>query len=113
MRRKLLCFVILILTSFGGRLLFAELRDPTMPPMKIDQIPRLNAGLFQVNAILLSYDRRIAVINGEYKKVGDAILGSRITAINKNTVQLEGPSGKITLFLLGKPVKRLSGKESI
>jgi hypothetical protein len=86
--------------------LFAEFRDPTRPPANIYGPTVVSPSLFVLNAIISASNRRIAVINGLSKKVGDEVLGEDITAINKNTVRLEGPSGKITLFLFGKPVKR-------
>jgi len=67
----------------------------------------MSPSLFVLNAIVIARDRRIAVINGLSKKIGDEILGEHVTVIHENTVQLEGPSGKITLFLFGKSIKQL------
>lgn len=100
---KLLIFIALLPFSLA----YAELRDPTRPEVVI-QTSAASVKLFELNAILIAKDRKIAVINGLNLKIGDPILGEHITAINKNTVQLSGPGGKITLFLLDKNVKKLS-----
>jgi hypothetical protein len=107
-------FLLSVLLSLGAAPIFAELRDPTMPAeLKVNPLQNNNVNMYQVEEIIISPDRRMAVINGQYKFVDDEIFGNRIVAINKNTVQLQGPSGKITLFLLGKPVKHVSVKEGL
>lgn len=86
--------------------IFAALRDPTRPPANIQGQIVMSPSAFVLNAIIRGHNRKVAVINGLNKQVGDEILGEHITVIYDNTVQLEGPSGKITLFLFGKPIKR-------
>lgn len=109
MVNRLIYFLICLFITLSVKVVHAELRDPTTPPIvKGIDIPKINASLFSVTAIILSNDRKLAVINGEYKTIGDEVLGNRINDIGKNTVQLEGPSGKITLFLLGKPIKHVA-----
>lgn len=86
----------------------ALLRDPTKPPLNIISPTAVTPTSFQLSAIIMGHGKPLAVINGEKKQVGDEILGEYVTAIYKNTVQLDGPSGKITLFLFGSPIKKIS-----
>lgn len=111
---KIVFFIMIFMHIGWGVQCFSATADPTMPAVGPNtSTPETNASMYQLTEIIISYDRRLAVINGEYKKEGDEILGNRIVAISKNTVQLQGPSGKITLFLLGKPVKHVSVKEGV
>lgn len=91
-----------------SQLIYAALQDPTRPPNNIQGEAIVSPALFVLNEVVIGRDRRIAVINGLNKKVGDEILGERITAIHENTVQLEGSGGKITLFLFDNNIKQLS-----
>lgn len=106
MNKKIAGLLILV-ALLPLSLAYAELRDPTRPEVVI-QTSATSTSLFKLEAILIANDRKIAVINGLNLKIGDPILGEHITAINKNTVQLSGPGGKITIFLLDKDVKKLS-----
>lgn len=90
-------FVLMgLLLSVGA---FAELRDPTRPPDNIANNSILVTTL-QLDAIIISKDRKIAIINGQSLKIGEKINGNQLTNIDPNSVQLENTSGKITLFLL-------------
>ena len=86
--------------------LFAAFRDPTSPPAEFLSQSAESPSLFNLDAILIAKDRKFAVINGIDKRMGDEILGEHVVAIDDNTVQLQGPSGRITLFLLGRPIKQ-------
>jgi hypothetical protein len=99
--------ILLVLSMLIILPLYAALRDPTRPETLTTTSP-VTATVFDLSAIIYSNERKIAVINGLRKRVGDEILGSKIIAIKESTVQLDGPSGKITLFLVDKSVKHLS-----
>jgi hypothetical protein len=85
---------------------YAELRDPTRP--EIDMSSSNHVTPFELTGIIVSRDRKIAVINGWNLRIGDEIAGERVIAINDNTVQLQSAGGKITLFLFDKSIKRAS-----
>lgn len=99
--------IILVLYVSGVSCAYALLRDPTKPPANITMPTAVSPASFQLTAIIIGVNRRFAVINGLKMQVGDEILGERVIEINNNTVQLEGPNGKLVLFLFGKPIKQL------
>ena len=66
----------------------------------------LQEGPLSLNAVLISSDRRVAVINGRIYRVGDDVYGNKIASIDANSVQLDGAGGKITLFLFNNPIKQ-------
>lgn len=104
---KRLAFIVLIAGILSTPQIYAELRDPTRPPASFNGEAPVSSNLFLLNATIIAPDHKIAVINGVDKRIGDEILGQYITDINENTVQLTGPNGKITLFLIGKSIKNL------
>jgi MSHA biogenesis protein MshK len=88
---------------------YAELHDPTRPANYLQkQVAPGAPEELHLDAVIVSPDRRIAVINGQYLSMGDEIVGSHIVDIQANTVQLDGPGGRITLLLFGKSVKQES-----
>lgn len=102
---KIFVLIIGMMILLWGECLAHVLNDPTRPPANIQGKVVVSPALFALNAIVIGKDRRFAIINGKYLKVGDEILGQHVTFISENTVQLEGPNGKIVLFLFGKPIK--------
>lgn len=93
--RILLLFFILLMSLA----VHAELQDPTRPADP-EMVKGGNVGLPTLTAIMISSDRRTAVINGQVVKVGDEVAGMTIISIEPNSVQLEGTQGKITLTLI-------------
>lgn len=82
-----------------------ELRDPTRPysatPPRAD-----NAGPFQVSAVFVATDRRVAIVNGKRVVEGDTVAGATVTAIYDNRVQLNRDGKVIVVRLLpGTPRK--------
>lgn len=96
----MICFFLF----FYSAIAFANLRDPTQP-IDFTFVPN-QQGAFALSSIIISEQRKIAVINETILQVGDEILGNKVVEIEPNTVQLEGGSGRITLFLLGAPIKQ-------
>jgi len=84
----------------------ADAQDPTRPADFINNNqPSVNIANLQVSSILISRNRRIAVINGQFFKVGDSISGNKVVKIDANSVALDGPQGRITLFLADTSIK--------
>lgn len=98
-----LCLISLLLSVQLSHA--ALLRDPTRPTGYIGDE---NANPWQLNAIILSSDRRIAIIGENVVKVGDEIAGQKIISIRSNSVTLEGPEGKMELNLVDKTTKQRS-----
>lgn len=101
--RYLLSLVVCLLTMSYSLLSFAEWRDPTRPDgfnSVVEEDP------MRLNAIIISKERRIAVISGKMLKIGDQFEGSLVTSIEPNTVQLEGRDGRITLHLVSQAIKQ-------
>lgn len=73
--------------------------DPTRPPW-VGPSPRLIAPTRTgVAAILWDGPRRLALIDGHVRAVGARVGASRIIAISRHAVVLEGRYGKRTLLL--------------
>ena len=80
--------------------------DPTRPPDPSEHAQE-STGSWELTGIIISSTRRLAVINGKTVRVGDILQGgNKVTSIETNTVQLDGPGGKIILNLLENPVKK-------
>ena len=79
-----------------------ELRDPTRPHT-FNSVERTVDGVpsFSINAIFVSDDRRLAIINGERVRVGDVVSGATVLDIQKEQVTLS-VSGKQFIARLKK-----------
>ncbi len=77
------------------------LRDPTRPytpqPGFVTAAPT-----FSVNAIIVSDDRRLAIVNGKRVTVGAEIDGATVVSIAKQELVLEFKGEQLTLGLSGK-----------
>jgi MSHA biogenesis protein MshK len=77
-----------------------EFRDPTRPhtynrvEQTVDGVPS-----FSVNAIFVSDERRLAIINGERVRVGDSVSGATVVSIQKEQVTLSVSGKQITARL--------------
>lgn len=103
-------FIFLTLTAFA-----TTFRDPTMPPDYSGDTPTYVEGQFQLQSILISSNRRIAVINNHFYTVGDVVEQQyKLIAINDDHIILLGPKGKqITLQILPEIVKKVSNSKSM
>ena len=77
----------LTLTS-GPGLADERLRDPTRPYTAAEQRAS-TAPRFVVNAIIVSDDRRVAIVNGRRVGVGSSLRGATVIAIEKDQLILE------------------------
>ncbi|MCP4005174.1 MAG: general secretion pathway protein GspB [bacterium] len=89
-----------------------ELIDPTRPPLYsakpgYDEIEDSDA-LF-LSAILISEERRIAIINGKVVRKGDLIAGSRILTIGPWGVTLDGVDGQPLELRLSRRIMMSAG----
>src|SRR5690348_10359405 len=98
---RILVFVYL----FFMQTAFANLRDPTRPLILLEKEgPELQTSALQ--AIIISKGRRLAIFNGQPLYLGSELAGFKVVGIDPNTVHLEGPDGKMTLFLFNQTIKK-------
>jgi MSHA biogenesis protein MshK len=81
------------------------LPDPTRQPAELSVLPvsavsataPLNTSL---QSIMISHDRRAAIINGQLVKEGDLVGDATLVEVNEGSVVLQGAKGKqvLTLF---------------
>jgi len=98
----------------GGRAVSAEppIADPTRPP----GVARTAAATGEpvdvalvLQSVIVSPERRVAVINGRSVRTGDRVGDSEVMEISRSRVRLEGPKGSITLALVAD-FKRAPGE---
>ncbi len=81
------------------------LNDPTRPTDPALYFGSGNAGGWALQSILLSDDRRIAIINGKRVREGDRIGSARVTRIRDSQVVLKTRGRTLNLQLRPSTVK--------
>lgn len=81
-------------------------RDPMRPPTAAeirtwlsDESGQRSHSPWQLQSVLIASDRRIAVINGQRKRIGDTINGAGVLSIEPGRVTLDTGSDQITLTI--------------
>lgn len=103
--RKALCTLAIVATLLGG--LYApafgqdQLRDPTRPYAAKQRLAVV-APSFKVNAIIVSADRRVAIVNGRRVVTGGSVDGATVVAIEKDRVIFEKDGKRMTGTLKGR-----------
>jgi type II secretory pathway component PulC len=90
----------LLLTIAAGEACFAEdaPRDPTRPYSA--SVPGTTAtASYRVNAIIISDDRRVAIVNGKRVGIGSAVHDATVIAIEKDHLILQRNGQYITARL--------------
>ena len=100
--------LVCLLSSVICPLAASELADPTQPPAGIYDMqgggqgaatvtrPRANNGL---QSVIISPQRRAAIINGTTVELGEKIGGAKLIEVNEGGVVLQGNRGKRMLAL--------------
>ncbi len=93
----------LLLASVSGVAGAQELRDPTRPPSEASARPaaaksRARGGLV-LQTVLISPERKTAVISGRVMSVGDTVSGFRLVEIREGEVLMKGSKETRTLRL--------------
>jgi len=103
--RLLIGFALLVSAAVVGS---EELpvRDPMRPFTAVqaaggDTNPAATGPRFVLTAVLLAAERRVAVVNGEPRLLGDTVAGAKIVAIEANAVRLQ-EGGKELVIHLGR-----------
>ena len=103
MKKLVVINLLWILGTLFSSSLYALFQDPTRPPDNLGE--GMTSSSFTLSAIVKANDRLIAIIDGQTLREGEKISGESVVSIEENKVQLEGPSGRITLFLFSEPLK--------
>lgn len=98
-------YFCLIMASIYTSFLYAAMQDPTRPSGYVGDE---NTNVWQLSAIFIYPNRRVAIIDGISVKVGDEISGQRVVAIESDSVMLDGSNGKMVLYLINKNLKHIS-----
>ncbi|GAB4350697.1 MAG: hypothetical protein Kow006_13730 [Gammaproteobacteria bacterium] len=99
----------LALCAVGGVAPAQELADPTRPADYRKSAPAPSAPALpalKLTSIMISPERRIAIIDGRLLRPGSVHKGLRVVSIERDRVRLEGAAGSVTLQLLPTAVKR-------
>lgn len=88
-------------------LVLAKPRDPTQPSTMVIEA----GGSQQLTAIIVSPQRKIAVINDEIVKIGDIVLGKKVIAIEPSSVILEDAEGRTVLSVYDLSIKTEKSRE--
>ena len=83
----------------------ANPHDPTRP-YGMNVISELLPPGVRVSSILISKDRKVAVIGGRYVTVGETLLGAKVVDIQPYAVYLQGPPGIFTIPILSDAIKQ-------
>ena len=90
--------VLLLALAPGPSQADEPLRDPTRPYSPSQDV-HASSPRFVVNAIIISPQRRVAIVNGRRVTVGDSLGGATVIAIEKNQLVLELGGKRITAGL--------------
>jgi MSHA biogenesis protein MshK len=85
-----------------------KLRDPTMPMGQVVATQANPEVVLNLNSILISSQRRVAVINGQALRQGDTIKGSafHVVSIKNNSVTVQSNNTTRVLSLVDSKVKK-------
>lgn len=81
--------------------------DPMRPPAEL-RLPQAGAvshgvgedGPLVLQSVLISSQRQVAVINGQSVLPGQSIRTYRLLSLNNHKAELQGPQGRLSLWLL-------------
>lgn len=86
----------------------AELPDPTRPPLSSGAVVHRKGPprKWQLTSLLISPERKVAVINGQVVRVGDSINGARLVSIEPGRALLQHAGQNIRLELIAGSVRQ-------
>ena len=79
----------------------AAIEDPTRPPNLATAVQAQSQTVPKLNSILISNERRLAIIGGEILSVGERIAGVELLQIEPGAVRVRTSSGKQLTLTLG------------
>ena len=108
MCRRTLAAVLMagVLTGASGE---TEISDPTRPARSRQTSPSATEEAeLTLQTVMLSENRRVAVINGQRVQLGDRAFGARVVEIGLSGVRLRRAEGDILLTLTAASIKKPS-----
>ena len=103
-----------MLASLGTRAQELPVRDP-MRPFQAEVAGAAEAAAraprFVLTAVLIAPQRRVAVVNGRPRRLGDHVDGAEITLIEPHAVHLRDGSDEIVVRLRGTIRTAVAGNE--
>jgi hypothetical protein len=103
------CIVLLPVTAAYA----AEMVDPMRPPAFSTQNKSESAApKWEVTGILISPERRLAMINERLFGVGEKVDGARVKAIHSDLVELDVSGKSVYLKPVTRSLRRANEKES-
>ncbi len=112
--RSLSCQGFMFLLLFFSTGSAVAYKDPTEPSHFSESAPASTeteaVTQFVLDAVLISDEERLAVINNTTLKIGQSIGDNKVTAIDTYSVTLRGSTGEIVLHLFGQPIKKEPSK---
>jgi MSHA biogenesis protein MshK len=112
MMSNVICSALLMLLAFAAHGAYAEqFVDPTRPPEAAGFAQQGNrdvASAPALQSVLISPQRRLAIINGKTVKVGEKFGTSRVVSITETEVVLQNGKDLKTLKLFPDVQKRLT-----
>lgn len=105
--------VVLMMGMLMGTSGQAQLADPTRPArssLRSPSVTETTEAALTLQSVLLSEQRRVAVINGRRVQPGDRVFGARVVEISLFAVRLRRADGEILLTLTGNSFKWPSPK---
>ena len=113
MAHRLTAFAIAALAIAAGPAAAAEtLRDPTQPPGAAETGAGGEAAGPVLQAILISPDRKVAIIDGRAVALGGKVGSERLVSISETEVRLKGSEGVRSLRLFPAVEKSAAGSKS-
>lgn len=105
MYKLLVVFLLIASPTFADT---EKLRDPTMPMGQLVATQANPEVALTLNSILISSQRRVAVINGQALRQGETIKGSafRVVSIKNNSVTVQSNNTTRVLSLVDSKVKK-------
>jgi hypothetical protein len=83
------------------------LHDPTRPASNVASAKDAQGEqALKLNAIFITDQRKLAIINGKSYSAGEQVQGRKIVTILANQVELAGPEGKQILYVNNNNTKK-------
>lgn len=102
-------FLGMLITGIFGCLNVAyPLIDPTSPEKLESPTAAASTNSWDLTGIIVSRQRRLAILRGEFVQVGTVLQGGKVIAIEPQYVEIDTGESRIKIYLIDKNIKRSS-----